>query len=348
MTVAGVLMIRKILRLFWIWLRGTVNVAAMGLSRGRAAIRFRTNMVRQTYAGDIDLEQATKIAIFAHWDSTGQIYRYVQYQLQSLRDAGYTTVFVSNSPILDESSINILKPLVGRVIWRHNIGYDFGAYKDAIASLGDLRRLHSLIIANDSTYGPFSSLSDLIERADVSGADVYAITDSWELRYHLQSYFMLFHVEVLQNKAFNEFWQNLTYVNNKQYVVRVYEVGLTKLLLDSRLRLKALFPYDDLARLVVNQLNLVDTASEAFKRLPKAEQEMYFVLQNSLSSGTPMNGSHFFWDKLLLDMRCPYIKRELLAVNPMRIPGLIYWREHLASVSDYDPEMIREHLQVIG
>jgi hypothetical protein len=38
----------------------------------------------------------------------------------------------------------------------------------------------------------------------------------------------------------------------------------------------------------------------------------------------------------------------LLAVNPMGIPGLIYWREHLARVSDYDAEMIREHLQVTG
>jgi hypothetical protein len=99
---------------------------------------------------------------------------------------------------------------------------------------------------------------------------------------------------------------------------------------------------------MVDQLNLVDTASEAFKRLPKGEQQMYFVLQDALSSGAPMNGSHFFWDKLLLDMRCPFIKRELLAVNPMGIPGLIYWREHLARVSDYDPEMIREHLQVTG
>lgn len=341
-------MLRKIVMLFWVWSRGTLNLVAMGLSRGLAVVRFRTNMVRKTYDGDIDLAHATKIAVFVHWDSTGHIHRYVQYHLQSLRDAGYEIVFVSNSPILDDASIATLKPLVGRIIWRHNIGYDFGAYKDAIGSLGDLGKLHSLIIANDSTYGPFSSLSDVIARADVGGADVYAITDSWELRYHLQSYFMLFHAEALGSNAFVEFWQNLAYVNNKQYVVRVYEVGLTKLLLDSRLRLKALFPYDDLARLMVDQLNLVDTASEAFKRLPKGEQQMYFVLQDALSSGAPMNGSHFFWDKLLLDMRCPFIKRELLAVNPMGIPGLIYWREHLARVSDYDPEMIREHLQVTG
>jgi lipopolysaccharide biosynthesis protein len=341
-------MTKKILKLSWEWLRGRLNLLAMGVSRGRAAVRFRANMVRQTYAGDIDIKQATNIAVFVHWDSTGQIYRYVLYHLQSLRDAGYTIIFVSNSPILDDVSIGILKPLVGRIIWRHNIGYDFGGYKDAIGSLGDLSKLHSLIIANDSTYGPFSSLSDLVERADAGSADAYAITDSWELRYHLQSYFMLFHAEVLQNQAFNEFWKSLAYVNNKQYVVRVYEVGLTKLLLNSRLRCKALFPYDDLARLVVDQLTLVDFASDTFKRLPKSEQEMYFVLQDSLSSGAPMNGSHFFWDKLLLNMRCPYIKRELLAVNPMRIPGLIYWREHLASVSEYDPEMIREHLQVTG
>jgi len=339
-------MIRKILTMLWVWLRGVLNVVVMALSRVRAAFRFRGSMVRKTYNGDDDINSATKIAIFVHWDSTGQIYRYIQYHLQSLRAAGYTIIFVSNSPKLDDASIAILKPLVGRILWRYNVGYDFGAYKDAISSLGDLSRLHSLIIANDSTYGPFSSLSEVIERADADSGDVYAITDSWELRYHLQSYFMLFHAEVLRNKGFLEFWQKLAYVDNKQYVVRVYEVGLTKLLLDLRLRCKALYPYDELARLVLDQLNLIDSSSETFQRLPKREQKMYFFLQDALSSGAPMNGSHFFWDKLLVDMGCPYIKRELLAVNPMGIPSLIYWREYLAGVSDYNPDMIREHLQV--
>jgi hypothetical protein len=46
-------------------------------------------------------------------------------------------------------------------------------------------------------------------------------------------------------------------------------------------------------------------------------------------------------------MHAALIKRELLALNPMRIPGLIYWREHLASVPNMT-RVIREHLQVAG
>ena len=46
------------------------------------------------------------------------------------------------------------------------------------------------------------------------------------------------------------FWRRMPYVNNKHYVVKHYEVGLTKLLLDLGFRCRALFPYEQAARAV--------------------------------------------------------------------------------------------------
>jgi lipopolysaccharide biosynthesis protein len=45
--------------------------------------------------------------------------------------------------------------MCGLILRRKNVGYDFGGFKDAIARIPDLGRLDSLLLANDSVYGPF-------------------------------------------------------------------------------------------------------------------------------------------------------------------------------------------------
>jgi lipopolysaccharide biosynthesis protein len=153
---------------------------------------------------------------------------------------------------------------------------------------------------------------------------------------------------VLHHEKFIRFWRRMPYVNNKHYVVKHYEVGLTKLLLDLGFRCRALFPYEQAARAVMERLKKLDTTTGPFTSLPKGTRDMLTFLNETLASGRPINGSHFFWDHMLLEMRCPFLKRELLAHNPMGVPGTISWRQAVAQVSDYDTEMIREHLQVVS
>jgi lipopolysaccharide biosynthesis protein len=188
----------------------------------------------------------------------------------------------------------------------------------------------------------------VLERADPAAAEVYAITDSWEKRFHLQSYFMLFHKPVLLNEKFSQFWRRMPYVNNKHYVVKHYEVGLTKLLLNLGFRCTALFPYEVAARSAMARLKRLDPTEAPFTKLPRVDRDMLEFLRDTLASGRPINGSHFLWDHMLIQMRCPFIKRELLAQNPMGVPGLLHWREVVSENSEYDPDLIREHLQVIS
>lgn len=328
-------------------LRAALGVIKMTVSRALAFLRIRRNFIRRRIEGEDDLEHARKIAVFVHWDRDGRVHRYVQHYLESLREAGFAILFVTNSPKLDEGAIERLLPLVGRILWRRNVGYDFGAYKDGILELGNLSRLDALAIANDSVYGPFFPMDEVLEEAHPERADVFSITDSWERRFHLQSYFMLFHSAALANPGFTEFWRKLAYVDNKHYVVAKYEVGLSKVLLAQGLRCVALYPYETAAREILGRVKRLAPDDAALKSLPDGERRMISFLRDSLTAGNPINGSHFFWDHMLVSMRCPFIKRELLAHNPMRVPGLIYWREALARVSDYDPEFILEHLRVV-
>src|ERR1700736_1017575 len=85
----------------------------------------------------------------------------------------------------------------------------------------------ALIFANDSAYGPFSKLAALLARCDDSAA-IWGITDSWDIRFHLQSYFLLYKREALTNPWMVAFWRKARYFQSKRVVTRRYKVRLTQ------------------------------------------------------------------------------------------------------------------------
>ena len=61
--------------------------------------------------------------------------------------------------------------------------------------------------------------------------------------------------------------------------------------------------------------------------------------------GLPLNSTHHFWDYLIGEMACPFLKRELLERNPMGIPSLRRWESLLRGTFDYDTDLILRHLE---
>ena len=62
-------------------------------------------------------------------------------------------------------------------------------------------------------------------------------------------------------------------------------------------------------------------------------------------NGVRSNSMHHFWDHLIIKMRCPFIKRELLARNPARVPYVYRWENAIRQVSNYDTNLIVQHIQ---
>src|SRR5262252_6692995 len=120
--------------------------------------RCRSSYVRRRWPGALDLEGATRVAVFVHFDRQGTVHDFVLHYLAEIARAGFTTVFVSNAPRLDPESLDRISPLCGAILLRANVGMDFGAYKDGIGELPRLDRLEALLLANDSVYGPFYDL----------------------------------------------------------------------------------------------------------------------------------------------------------------------------------------------
>jgi hypothetical protein len=304
---------------------------------------IKPSYIRRRWTGNTPLENARRVVVFNHFDKRGIIHEYVEFYLRELRRAGFTIVFTSNSPRFPDKSVEILKPLVAVILWRRNVGYDFGAFKDGIAEIPMPETLDMLLITNDSMYGPLQDLNEIIARANPNEADLWGITDCWDGRFHLQSYFLLFHPQAIRSPAFKGFWDRLPYFRRKRWVVRYGEIGLTPFFLSQGVRCKALFPYRQLISSMAPKLDaFLATRQEDTDPVRRRYAEM---LAQCLRNGVPLNQTHFFWDQLVAVARCPFIKRDLLQHNPMAIPYLHKWEQVIDQVSTYDSEMIIKHLQ---
>lgn len=320
-------------------IRSAYYVAQDAVIRPVARSWRRHSLIRETLPGD-DLQHASRqAAVYVHFDRDGLVHDYVVHQLRELAAAGFRTTFVTNSPSFPSESRTRVAPHCRAMLWRYNTGYDFGAYKDGIAAIDDLQSLDGLVLMNDSVYGPFWSLAETLAAVDRRRADFWGIVDSWELRYHIQSFFLLLTPAALRSKAFAAFWQAMPYVNNKGWVIRNGEVGLSQALARQGLRGRVLAPYWAVAETMKDRL-----ADLGSRQLDPDEIRSLRFVQSILLQGRPINAMHFFWDVLITDYKCPFIKRELLQSNPAKLPTSA-WRELIGSASAYDVAMIDDHLK---
>jgi lipopolysaccharide biosynthesis protein len=298
------------------------------------------NCVRKTWPGADPLSTSKLAAVYVHYDREGMIHDYVIYQLGELAATGFRIVFVSNSRKLPPESVAQVVPYCRKVLWRYNLGHDFGAYKDGLNAIDGKAELTALLLMNDSIYGPFTKLRDQLAEIDRTSTDFWGVTDSWEHRFHVQSYFMLFFANALMSKPFTKFWRRLPYVSHKGWIIRNGEIKLSQTLTRHKLRANVLAPYWSVAKRALDQLAKIDTTQLLDPHRSYLEKLIRHVVE-----GRPINPMHHFWETLLIDYSCPFLKRDLLKSNPVQVPFAWRWPEVVQRISEYDISMIRRHLQ---
>lgn len=181
--------------------------------------------------GAADLGHPTHVAVLAHWSRSPIVTRSFCTLVRELQAYGYRVVVTSAAehvgPLewswgVDDTTLVVIR--------KPNVGYDFGSWSLAIALLPDIAAAHRVIIANDSMIGPFGPLRPLLEEFDVTSADVWGLTDTYQLGYHLQSYFLGFAGGVLRDPPLRSFWANVCQEPTKDDVIRRNEIGLGRLL----------------------------------------------------------------------------------------------------------------------
>lgn len=270
-----------------------------------------------------------KVCLFVHWDGAGDVRDHVMHQVSSLAQAGLSVVFVTNAGFLRPAAMARLQAVCAGVLIRRNVGYDFGAWREGFEVLRLPRPdTEMVVMANDSVYGPIHSLQGLLGSIDFTQADIWGCTESWQTRYHLQSYLMAFSPKVVASPAWRTFWSSVRPTWSKVWLVRLYEIGLSQAMLKAGFTCRAIWPYQSLIRDLDPELltdhteggpNLADPAI-------RARQHHTRTIRNTVVMRVPMNPTSDLW-RQLLRAGFPFIKRELLRDNPTHVSDVAEWRE---------------------
>lgn len=200
------------------------------------------------------------------------------------------TIIISNSTVKNEQDKKrISEQLKGKWIERENKGYDFGAWQYAMEMELIPDDTEYLFLLNDSVFGPLYDLQPIVGKmlAD-SSIDFWGLTDSHEIRWHLQSYFLCFSKKVFTSAVFKEFFKqdfnNLTKID----IIRNAELELAQKLINSGFKGKAYLEY----------------------------KKMVQINYDNFSVKNPM---HFFVDRLVQEYKFPFVKREFIFLNEENI-----------------------------
>jgi Rhamnan synthesis protein F len=306
-----------------------------------------------------------RVVVFSHFDRHGQVRDHTRAYIDALRAEGLDVVFVSNARRLAPSDLAWVRERAAHIVMRRNLGYDFAAWRDAMTACGlPAANTSLLLLTNDSVYGPFCRLGPVLGRMDFNEADVWGATDSWQHCFHLQSFFLAFGPKAFNHEAFELFWRSVRNVRSKAWVVRRYEIGLSRSLIDAGLRCRALWPYVEmigtLRKSVAEQDDLDSQSQDGSTLQIKPEQrnsrpsiENPFVLGSQRNAERvlriayrrrPLNPTADLW-RVLLEQGFPFLKRELLRVNPSQVPDVAAWSFVVNKVHGFDVDVVLRDLE---
>ena len=179
-----------------------------------------------------------RLVILAQFDPDHGLPAHVRIHLERIRSVCDRLVLVSNSP-MDDVSYAAAQARCDHVILRDNIGWDFAAWRDALAE-EDASLWDSIILTNSSIVGPLFSLEPIILKMEQRPMDFWGMVHSKHRGSHLQSYFLSFSNSVIMSDAWRNFWNNVGDIADKREVVVQYEGALTNLLVKAGFRYEPL------------------------------------------------------------------------------------------------------------
>lgn len=274
--------------------------------------------------------------IFVHYDKYNTIDNYVYFYLEELKKNSSYLVFISTSK-LSKKDIFVVSKYCSKVIIRKNVGYDFMSYKIGLESF-DHTSYDEVVICNDSVYGPVYPLKNIFNAMQHKECDFWGTTDNNDINYHLQSYFLVFRKNILNSQVFLDFWDSVKVLDNKNDIIKKYEIGLTQILIKAGFssQVYASFKPKNMQKMVIFAKKL--TPCRIFKKI-------YAVLtqKSSIQRIGKLNSSHYFYKELLLVDKVPFIKIELLRDNPMNV-NLDDVDNLISKFTNYNFSLIKNHL----
>ena len=268
------------------------------------------------------------VALLSVFRDTHRLNDHSEILIAELRRCGYSVIVIDTSAQMPSSLIDC-----DLYIHRKNEGWDFASWITTLAKFPWLlTEAESVLFINDSNVGPICSFDEVFSKAEKFDLDVWGITDSFEINYHLQSYFMSFERPALESGVLHEFVNSYEFPTVKNAIIEAGEVRLTQFISNRGLKVGALFPYINLSKIFLETLSERNqVVSDYWKNVHQmnergsqnvAEVKFHLRTAEKIRLASPLNPTHYFWD-ILIRLGYPFVKRELLQRNPARIPGLV-------------------------
>ena len=252
------------------------------------------------------------LTVFAHFDVDGLVAPHVRRYLDALAEVSSRLVIVSSSPLTTAASAEL--SAYGRLIQRENSGYDFYSWRTGLVDTPGWQDAGSILLANDSMVGPVRPLRDVLGRLDSRGFDHAGITTSDEIQPHVQSYFARFGPRAVASPLFQAFWLGMPVVNDRYWVIRRFELGLSRLMRYEGLSMGAYFQPSRFERSLAQERKSASLGRRAPELLARTRAAL-----RPAGRVQPADHTLSLADRILDDGRMPFIKVSFLRDDPYAV-----------------------------
>ena len=277
--------------------------------------------------------------VLAHFDPQGRFDPHVMHAARAYRQLATRLVLVSNG---GGRLPRDLAELVDDYLPRPNAGYDFGAWKDGLATL-DRGGFDEVVCVNDSVYGPLFDLAPAFDHPRTAAADLWGMVLSEQPTGrdrprvpHVQSWFFAMRRPLLESAWFDNFWSAVEPAPTKREVVERFEIGLSRSAVEAGFRIAGLYDATTASRVALREVmpHISLTAPYRSWRLIRKSRR------------TPHNPSELVWWRLL-EAGVPFVKVGLFRMNHYGI-DLDRVLAELGRQTPFDLGLIHGHLARCG
>lgn len=168
--------------------------------------------------------------------------------------------------------------------------YDFGSYKRAYLyakSHDILSDYDFLYFINDSVYGPLYDIEPYLLKMESNNTDAFGLVRNPKKSHpHIQSWFIGMRKSVFQTLWFDDFILSVKKLSDKGSVTKLYEHGLSKLVLEHGLKWSCLYTvsgrgiYNDVKKLYKKKMPFIKKAS-FIRHNGSLGRQIYYVLNHT-------------------------------------------------------------------
>lgn len=245
-----------------------------------------------------------RVCLFSHFDTEARLDDHVVHYMRALAAAELDVVLISSCATLDKASMAAARDICSTIIFRANRGFDFAGWALALNELPGILQADEIVFANDSVYGPLRPLGPIFDAMNRRGHPIWGLTQNLEIRWHVQSFFLVFKKEAIASAAFRSFWFNVEPLEDKWEIVKRYETQL---------------------------------AGFFEQRGFRVDHYVNSIRGENLRD----NPTQKHW-KLAIEGGLPFLKVQLLRDNPLHA-DITGW-DVVAAAGGYDVDLIRRHL----